>query len=251
MSLTKEQRAAVNRANAKKSTGPKTKKGKAASSRNAIKHGERATTLKLFVPPHSAVLGHEDRLAFYEFLDAHIAKYAPNDEIELHIVRQIADCEWKLNRDAEIETALSNFEAIKMIEKIDEADGDMAMLQLQVSIARALAVDPAIKFVYKRSSTLRREIVRLEKRYFQLKKLCPAASPKVCDAAEDKANNLFEINGQPPEQAPNEPKVIHVNGPITPRVVKMYQAMNPNRQIHLVPEPAKREKGDPEWPIPA
>jgi hypothetical protein len=31
----------------------------------------------------------------------------------------------------------------------------------------------------------------------------------------------------------------------------MYQAMNPNRQIHLVPEPAKREKGDPEWPIPA
>jgi hypothetical protein len=29
----------------------------------------------------------------------------------------------------------------------------------------------------------------------------------------------------------------------------MYQAMNPDRQIHLVPEPAKRQKEDTEWPI--
>ena len=79
--LTQEQRAAINRANAQKSTGPKTEEGKAKSSRNAIKTGEHATTLSLFVPPHSACQAHEDRQAFYKLLDAHIAKYGPNDDV--------------------------------------------------------------------------------------------------------------------------------------------------------------------------
>jgi hypothetical protein len=248
MSLTKEQRAAVNRANAQKSTGPKTKEGKAASSRNAIKTGEHATTLKLFVPPHSAVQAHENRQAFYDLFDAHIAKYRPNDEIELAIIRQITDHEWTIARDAEVQMAISNFELIKLIDKIDEPNSDLHCLQVQIGIARAEAADPAVLLGLKRLVILRREIERLERRYFRLKKLCPAASPKVCDSAEDKADNLLETNGEKIEPAKNEPKVIHVNGPITPRVVKMYQAMNPNRQIHLVPEPAKSAKGDPEWP---
>ncbi len=249
--LTKEQRAEINRANAQKSTGPKTEEGKAKSSRNAIKHGERATTLKLFVPPQSAVQAHEDRQAFYKLFDVHIAKYGPNDELELNIIRQIADCEWDINREAETKTAIANFELLKLLDQIQNNDSGMASLQIQVGIARALAADPAVIRGEKRIAFLRRQIACLEKRYFQLKKQCPANTPAVCDAAQDKADNLLNEKGEPVEQSPNEPKVIHVKGPITPPVVKMYQAMNPNRQLHLVPDPAECELEGDEWPIPA
>ena len=245
---TKEQRAAINRANAQKSTGPKTEEGKRVSSRNAIKTGEHATTLKVFVPPHSCVQAHEDRQSFYKFFDTRISKYGPNDELELDIIRQITDHEWTISRDAEIETAISNFVLLKVIDQVDHPDSGMHALQVQVAMARNLAADPAILMGLKRLVILRREIERLERRYFRLKKLCPATSPKVCDAAEDKADNLMKTNGEMIEPAENEPKVIHVKGPITPRVVKMYQAMNKNQVLHLVPDPAESEKEDTEWP---
>ena len=245
---TKEERAAINRANAQKSTGPKTEAGKAASSRNAIKTGEHATKLKVFVPPHTSVQAHESRQAFYKFFDAHIAKYTPNDEIELGIIRQITDHQWTINRDAEIQTAISNFELLKLIDQVDEPDSGLHCLQVQVRMARAEAADPAVLLGLKRLVILRREIERLEKRYFRLKKLCPAASPKVYDATEDKADNLLKTNGEKVEEPKNEPKVIHVQGPITPRVVEMYQAMNPNRQLYFVPDPAECAKEDTEWP---
>ena len=47
MSLTSEERSAINRQNAANSTGPKSPEGKAASRRNAIKHGLRADALAL------------------------------------------------------------------------------------------------------------------------------------------------------------------------------------------------------------
>ena len=245
---TTEQRAAANRANAKKSTGPKSEEGKAKSSRNAIKHGERATKLKVFVPPHTACQAHEDRQAFYKFFDAHIAKYSPNDEIELNIIRQIVECEWDINRESETKTAISNFELLKLMNQVADDESGMSSLTVQVGIARAIAVDKAVLFGIRHKAALRREIARLERRYFQLKKHCPAATPKVCDAAEDKADNLMKPNGEQIEQAPNEPKVIRVKGPITPRVVKMYQALNPEEELYLVPDPSESTDQDEEWP---
>ena len=47
MALTQAQRAEINRRNARKSTGPRTDAGKAASRLNAMKHGLRAQTVPL------------------------------------------------------------------------------------------------------------------------------------------------------------------------------------------------------------
>jgi hypothetical protein len=51
----KRTRAEINRANAKKSTGPKTVEGKAASSKNAFKHGMYSKSLA----PYRDCLGRE------------------------------------------------------------------------------------------------------------------------------------------------------------------------------------------------
>lgn len=64
--MSKEERAEISRTNGAKSKGPKTEAGKERSSRNALKHGERATKHSDFAPPHDAVLCTDDRQEFAE-----------------------------------------------------------------------------------------------------------------------------------------------------------------------------------------
>lgn len=91
---TKEELAEIARQNGAKSKGPKSAAGKNQSKRNAIVHGERATALKLLVPPHSAILLYEDRREFYSLFNTNIAKYQPLDDRENAVVSEITDLQW-------------------------------------------------------------------------------------------------------------------------------------------------------------
>src|SRR5215510_5348103 len=104
--MTQEEKARIARENAAKSKGPKTDAGKQKSARNAITHGTRAIALKLIVPPHSACLVNEDRQAFYNLFDSLTAKYRPADQVELSVVREIAEYQWKIERNKKLESAL-------------------------------------------------------------------------------------------------------------------------------------------------
>ena len=78
---------AANRANALRSTGPRTPAGKARSRRNALKSGVLAT--KLLVPP-------EDR-AYVARLHADIrAEIQPASPVEEHLVNRFVDIAWRL-----------------------------------------------------------------------------------------------------------------------------------------------------------
>ena len=81
--------------NAKKSTGPRTEKGKAHASKNALKHGLLA---------RDTVLPGEDPADFDRQLSALEADIQPANSLEFELVRQIADAQWRMRRLTRLET---------------------------------------------------------------------------------------------------------------------------------------------------
>ena len=89
--------AAANRRNAAKSTGPRTKSGKARSNRNALKHGLSA---------EQVVMLDENPAAFEALRSKLFEHYQPTDPVAEHLVEQVAACIWRLRRVPEIEAGI-------------------------------------------------------------------------------------------------------------------------------------------------
>jgi hypothetical protein len=92
--------AAANRRNAARSTGPRTKSGKALSSRNALKHGLSA---------EQVVMLDEDPAAFEALRDDLYAHYQPAGPVAENLVEQVAACIWRLRRVPEIEAGIFEY----------------------------------------------------------------------------------------------------------------------------------------------
>ena len=92
--MSSDAKIAANRANAKKSTGPRTAAGKAASSRNNTRHG---LTAKLFL------LDTEDPAQYEALRSDLIDSYRPANAAELMLVEEIAQNFWRLQRARHIE----------------------------------------------------------------------------------------------------------------------------------------------------
>jgi hypothetical protein len=90
----------ANRENAKKSTGPKTDKGKAISSLNAVTHGILAKKVVALGPPLV-----EDSAQFYALLESLRAHYQPVGVLEEVKVEEIATINWNKLRLQRYETA--------------------------------------------------------------------------------------------------------------------------------------------------
>src|SRR5512135_3167790 len=89
-------RLAANRANAARSTGPRTPEGKARSAQNARKHG--------FTAANFAVIRLEDLDSIAKLRDDLIAVYQPVNSQELFAIERIALAQQALLRAATIET---------------------------------------------------------------------------------------------------------------------------------------------------
>ena len=92
-----KQQLEANRANAKKSTGPKSQEGKARSSFNSRKHGLTAKTL---------VIGDEDPAEFDELRSELMEQYDPQSALEVELVERIAGLLWRLRRIPVFEAAI-------------------------------------------------------------------------------------------------------------------------------------------------
>ena len=82
-------RTAINRANSRRSTGPRTEAGKQRSSLNALRHGLTAA---------SAVLPSEDRAAYEDHRRRFFDEYQPATPTETQLVQELVDTSWRLNR---------------------------------------------------------------------------------------------------------------------------------------------------------
>ena len=81
----------INRANAQRSTGPKTEAGKHRSSLNALRHG---------LAGQIVVMPAEDLQAYQRHVESLTDEYHPANTTESLLVQQIADAAWRLNRIA-------------------------------------------------------------------------------------------------------------------------------------------------------
>jgi len=87
--VTSDAQLAANRANAARSTGPKTAEGREAARRNALRHGLTAKQL---------VLPEEEAADFMSFHDELRAALAPEGAVEELLVERIVLCAWRLRR---------------------------------------------------------------------------------------------------------------------------------------------------------
>ena len=115
-------RAAVNKANAQKSTGPRTEAGKQRSKLNALRHGLTGQTV---------VLPSEDQSAYQRHSQAFLDEYQPQGATETQLVQSLLDSSWQLNRAAAVETNLFSLGITEMDDRIranhPEAEDALAM----------------------------------------------------------------------------------------------------------------------------
>src|ERR1700743_2978423 len=117
--MRKEIRDEINRANALKSTGPKTPEGKQRSAMNAFKHGLTGQSLML----------QPNEMEAYNRLTAHmLSDLKPKTELERQLAQKIIDGNFRLNRLAGIENNMVNLGLIRNTTDTDHDDRVEAMI---------------------------------------------------------------------------------------------------------------------------
>jgi len=96
----------ANRANAQKSTGPKSAAGKKRSSLNALRHGLTGQVV---------ILPEEDREAFDNFSKEILACFELDNAVERQLAQSYASYQWRINRAAAIE---DNMFALGIVEQV-------------------------------------------------------------------------------------------------------------------------------------
>jgi hypothetical protein len=95
--MTSKKQKTANRANAQKSTGPRSPNGKARAAQNALKHGLTAVT---------PVLPDEDASAFEELRQRFFAQFQPDTALEIELVEDLTCLLWRLRRVPPIEAGI-------------------------------------------------------------------------------------------------------------------------------------------------
>lgn len=99
-----EIRSAINRANAQKSTGPKTPEGKQRAAMNACRHGFTG---------QDVVLQPGETEAYNRLTNALLLDLKPATELERQTVQKLIDAHFRLNRLAGVENNIFNFSLIE------------------------------------------------------------------------------------------------------------------------------------------
>ena len=91
-----QRRLEANRANAQKSTGPRTPQGKAHSSQNATTHGLARLKMNPLAP--GCFLSMEDESQFRNLLDEYVDTYNPQHRDELDLLTEAVYAKWRQQR---------------------------------------------------------------------------------------------------------------------------------------------------------
>ena len=221
---------AANKANGLLSTGPRTPEGKAKVSANALKHGLRGERNPLDVS--TTIPGEQTQ--FESTLAGFTARFRPDDDVELHLVQRLAQVTLRLNRAAQMETALTDQAHASATDWIDNHPGlfpDPAQHPTEVLAGTWTRSAKETTLISHYESRLSRDFARTLRQLLQLQKLRKQSQPVLKPKEEaptpqhsgtgssvpSDANTSFsdeqtrarvDIGACPPTnpQPPNEPK---------------------------------------------
>lgn len=226
--MTKEERAQIARENGAKSRGPATDAGKAKSSRNAIKSGEHATKLDLFVPPHSAVLCNEERQRYATLVEELLAIYRPVNNVALAVVKSIAIANWEIARLRACVTMQWNMALIQAGQKPSTLAPELLEMESMVAASTVL---------YAPSGTVRqlnRQIDQFELRIARLERRLKFIHSTFANTPIPQPIENTPVEPAPaPEIPENEPPLFVTETNAT--VIEAYKKLYPNREIVVLP----------------
>ena len=238
-----EKQLAARRANAQKSTGPKTPEGKSRSSQNALKHGFFAQTALLF---------YEDPQEFVALRDAYLAEHAPKGPTETHFVMEMANAQFRLRRLRGIEADL-----IQTLITRDLPSRGLSTGEVQAQALRALADSShVLQLLQRYESMLQRQYERALRMLWQLRDRCqaqpPAAARQQPAAPSPETRHLLQalealiLAPAPSEPSPQTPILRNEPKP-APSPTNAATSLAPRGR----PRPAMAPKGETTLPPPA
>jgi hypothetical protein len=196
--MSSELKSETARANGAKSHGPVTPQGRAASSRNSLRHGFAAK---------SVVLPTESSHEFQVLLNSYVAHFDPQGGVERDLVHAMVAARWRLRRICNIETALLSTEIVRCAEDIDEEFENMKDVDRLAWVFEKLANNgQALSLIVRYEGAINRSYDRAFKQLH------------VLQSARHRA--------QPNEPKPN-PKPAPLPAPVTPTVVSPIAAPHP------------------------
>ena len=190
---------AASRANGAQSTGPTSENGKHTAQTNRIVHSFRAETMALAT---------EDHPAYTEHRDAYIARYAPQDKVELDLVGLLATNMWQVMRMNAVEVALFDIQVCYLTPqfRINEAALDEAG-RLALAFKRS-AGDNVFELLRRYKATAERAYHKALK---SLEELIRNRPPQIISADRpeptpiEQITNAIEPSEPPPTAAPGNP----------------------------------------------
>ena len=159
--MTTQKQIEANRRNSRRSTGPKTRTGKAESKMNAMKHGLLAAGL---------VVRDEDPVGFTRVLESLVNELQPQGPLEEQLVERVAACMWRLRRLYRVEAGIFTYESFTIalnhaseeVAKYECSDRDLILRdgkKVNVTDERrhdraTMQLDKAHRFVQDKAGTL-------------------------------------------------------------------------------------------------
>ena len=150
--MRKEIRAEINRANAQKSTGPKTIEGKQRTAMNAVKHN---------LTGQSLILQPDEMDAYNRLTNALISDLKPRTELECQTVQKLIDAHFRMNRLAGVENNIFNFSLIENTTQTEHDDRIEVMIAQTRAFIDLCLMSPLVPFDFNsKRNTTRRNVPR-------------------------------------------------------------------------------------------
>jgi hypothetical protein len=117
--MTTRKQIEANRRNSRRSTGPKTRAGKAESKKNATKHGLLA---------EEVIVREEDPIEFAGVLENLVDELQPQGPLEEQLIERVAACMWRLRRLYRVEVEIFNYERLTI--ELNHASEEVAKYEV-------------------------------------------------------------------------------------------------------------------------